>query len=174
MNGLTGDLYAQELQAQFVLTQAMNFHDQFWREKARNQSFIFAYHNTSYFHKVAKIKSSSKTILFLQNGPTRIENPADIEAHMLGYFHNIFGVENAGIQNDLIASNIPLLVTEVDNIFFLTKVPLLEEIKTVVFDLNGDGAPGPDGFGRHFSSIFWILSRHMWFVLFKIFSIRVT
>ena len=40
LNGLTHDLYAQELQAHLVLTKAMNFHDQFWREKARNQSFI--------------------------------------------------------------------------------------------------------------------------------------
>jgi len=93
--------------------------------------FIFGDRNTSYFHRVAKIKSSSKPILFFKNGPIRIENPADIEAHVLDYFQNIFGVENVCIQNDLIAYNIPLLVMEANNIF-LTKAPLVEEIKTMV------------------------------------------
>ena len=37
----------------------------------------------------------------------------------------------------------------------LTAMPLLEEIKKVVFGLNVDGAPGPDGFGAHFYQYFW-------------------
>jgi len=47
VEGLDADLHAQELQAQLTLTRAMNCQDQFWREKARNQSFIFGDRNTT-------------------------------------------------------------------------------------------------------------------------------
>jgi len=37
----------------------------------------------------------------------------------------------------------------------LTKVSLLEEIKIAIFDLNGDGAPDPNGFSGFFFQLFW-------------------
>jgi len=65
VEGLDADLHGQELQAQMALTRAMNCQDQFWREKARNQSFIYGDRNTDYFHRMARIKSISKPITFL-------------------------------------------------------------------------------------------------------------
>jgi len=37
----------------------------------------------------------------------------------------------------------------------LTAMPLSDEIKNVVFAMNADGAPGPDGFGGFFYQQFW-------------------
>ena len=37
----------------------------------------------------------------------------------------------------------------------LTEVPSADEVKRAVFDLNGDSAPGPDGFSGHFYHYFW-------------------
>jgi len=37
----------------------------------------------------------------------------------------------------------------------LLRFPLSAEIKDAVFALNGDGAPGADGFGGHFYQTFW-------------------
>jgi len=58
------------------------------------------------------------------------------------------------VQNDMLDSVVPCLVSEEDN-HCLLRLPLREEIKGAVFDLNGDGAPGPDGFGGHFYHTFW-------------------
>jgi hypothetical protein len=46
------------------------------------------------------------------------------------------------------------LVTADEN-DMLVRLPLRKEIKDAVFSLNGDGAPGPDGFGGHFYQTFW-------------------
>lgn len=36
----------------------------------------------------------------------------------------------------------------------LTYIPSLEEVKQSVFSMNGDGSPGPDGFGGNFYKFF--------------------
>ncbi|MCI28042.1 RNA-directed DNA polymerase (Reverse transcriptase), partial [Trifolium medium] len=49
---------------------------------------------------------------------------------------------------------IPNLVTDEVNAL-LTMVPSHDEIKTAVFALNKDSAPGPDGFGAFFFQTYW-------------------
>jgi len=81
-----------------------------------------------------------------------LPNP-DIEVHVLNYFHSIFSIDNNCVQNDMLDRTVRCLVYEEDN-HSLLRLPLREEIKGPVFDLNGDGAPGPDGFGGHFYQTF--------------------
>jgi len=50
----------------------MNSQDQFWREKARKQSFIYGDRNTAYFHRMARIKASEKPITPIQDGNTDV------------------------------------------------------------------------------------------------------
>ena len=155
-SGLDSNLHTLELQAQLALTRAMNFQEQFWREKARNQSFIYGDRNTTYFHCVACIKTSSKTISLLLDGNVRITEPMEIEEHVLTYFQNIFGGVNNCIDNVLVAKVIPTLVSMEENAALMA-MTLFDEIKNAVFDMNADGAPGLDGFGGHFFSIFGTL-----------------
>jgi hypothetical protein len=46
----------------------------------------------------------------------------------------------------MIQECVPCLVSLEEN-HSLTSVPTEAEIKTAIFDMNGDGAPGPDGCG---------------------------
>ena len=71
----------------------------------------------------------------------------------MSYFQSIFSVDNNYVTNNMVARLIPNLVTTTEN-DVLCSVPLSSEIKAIVFDLNGDGAPGPDGFGDHFYQTF--------------------
>jgi len=152
--GIDANLHLLQLQAQMTLTRAMNCQDQFWREKARNQSFIHGDRNTAYFHRISRIKSAAKPISFLLNGDVRISDQREIENHVVSYFQGIFATHNDCGTNDLIDKTVPTLVTVEEN-NMLTLMPAVDEIKKAVFDMNADGAPGPDGFGGYFYQHFW-------------------
>jgi len=56
--------------------------------------------------------------------------------------------------NSLVEDVVPKLITDETN-NMLTMLPSREEVKNVVFSLNKDGAPGPDGFGATFFQHYW-------------------
>lgn len=90
----------------------------------------------------------------LKNGDEILNTPDSIEAHVLHYFTNIFATTDTYEENDLPDKLVPHLVTLEDN-KMLTAIPTSDEVKRAVFDLNGDSAPGPDGFPGHFYHCFW-------------------
>lgn len=53
--------------------------------------------------------------------------------------------------NDII-DKVILNIVSVDDNAMLTNLPSKEEVKNAIFSLNGDDAPGPDGFGGYFFS----------------------
>lgn len=150
--GFSNALYTQVLEAQLILTKALNY--QIWREKARDQNVINGDHNTSYFHRVAKFRAAAKPITRLYDGDIVITEPIDIEVHVFNYFTSIFSVDNNCVQNDMLDRCVPCLVSDEDS-HNLLRLPLRNEIKDAVFDLNEDGAPGPDDFGGHFYHTYW-------------------
>lgn len=75
---------------------------------------------------------------------------ADIEAHVLEYFTNIFTSHAQHTSNELPDQFIPSLVTAQNN-----ELPNHEKIKNAVLSLNGDSTAGPDGFSSHFYQTFW-------------------
>jgi len=152
--GFSNALYAQDLNAQLILTKSLNYWDLLWKEKANDQNFINGDRNTSYFHKIAKFRAVTKPITLLYDGDIAITEPTEIEQHVLHYFQSIFSVDNLCVTSNLMANTIPSMVSEEDNNSLMC-LPLREEIKATVFELNGDGAPGPDGFGGHFFQTFW-------------------
>ena len=136
--GFSDQLYLQDLEAQLLLTKALNFQEQIWKEKARDQNFICGDRNTAYIHRVSKIRAATKSISFLQDGENVLTDPVAIEQHIISYFQAIFSMDNNCIQNTLIDETIPLLVSEVDN-QNLQRLPLMAEIKEAVFALNDEG-----------------------------------
>lgn len=64
--GYNDDLMAQEKTAQRVLEDALKIQDWFWQEKAHVNWHIDGDRNTSYFHRVTKIKNTTKLISSLK------------------------------------------------------------------------------------------------------------
>ncbi|CAK8535930.1 unnamed protein product [Lathyrus sativus] len=99
----------------------------FWKAKSRTIWHLKGDRNTTFFHRVSKIKSKLKPISMFKHGD------ADMS---------------------MVDDTIPRLVDDNMNVV-LSQLPSLEEISTNVFALNKDSAPGPNGFGATFFQLFW-------------------
>jgi len=103
-----------------------------------------------FFHVVVKKRNNSSGIYCLRIDNEVTEDPKLIEDHILDFYKNlyvesIFNVPDTSNMEDFIGSYIPELVSSEENMM-LIKCPDFLEIKTIVFNLNGNSAPGPDGF----------------------------
>jgi len=152
--GHSDDLLEQQKKAQFDLQKALDIEESFWQEKSRINWHIHGDRNTSYFHKVTKIKQTTKLISSLRDGDDIITDLELIASHTTNYFKNIFCASSFLLVNSLVEDCIPKLVNDYSN-NILTMTPTDEEIHNAIFSLNGDSAPSPDGFGAIFFKHYW-------------------
>jgi ribonuclease HI len=153
-HGHSDALLLEENLASTALEEALAKEEAFWQEKARLTWHLEGDRNTKFFHRLTKIKHSTKQILSLQDGETVITDQNLISEHIISFYKNLF-CTNSFLQDSLLAEEvIPTLVTEDINAL-MTLLPSHSEIKSAVFALNKDGAPGPDGFGAFFFQHYW-------------------
>lgn len=112
------------------------------------------YRNTGFFHRVSKIINVSKQLSILRQGDTILEDTADLETHVTGYFGNLYASNNSCTDNGIVERVIPSLVTDEDN-KMLTDLPSMDEVKEAVFSMDGNSVAGPDGFGGCILKAFW-------------------
>jgi hypothetical protein len=87
-------------------------------------------------------------------------DPQRISYHIVTYYNNLFSSSNTVLQDQLLVEeDIPKLIDETTN-NLLIMIPSLAEVKKVVFDLNHDGVPGPDGFHACLFQTFWDIIQH--------------
>ncbi|PNX72820.1 ribonuclease H, partial [Trifolium pratense] len=153
-NGHSDALLEEEKEAHRLYEDALTRQEVFWQEKARLNWHLEGDRNTKYFHRMAKIKTSSKLITSLQVGENVLTDQSQIAEHIVNYYKSLF-CTNTVLQEQLLAQEvIPNLITDDINVV-LTLLPSHQEVKAAVFALNKDSAPGPDGFGAFFFQHFW-------------------
>jgi hypothetical protein len=154
VRGHNDTLLQEEKTASANLEDALSKQEAFWQEKARLTWHLEGDRNTKYFHRLAKIKTSTKHITSLQDGETIITDQNRISDHVVNFYKNLF-CANVVLQDSVLAEDvIPSLVND-DTNAILTMLPSHSEIKAAVFALNKDSAPGPDGFGAFFFQNYW-------------------
>lgn len=152
--GHSDELQVVEQQAQISLQQALSFEETFWKEKSRLRWFNEGDRNTSFFHKVTRLRNAAKQMSILKRGDTILDSPAEIEEHVLDFYSTLYASDNKCAPSYWIGKVIPSLVSPTNNAM-LTNLPSPEEIRNAVFSMNGSGAPGPDGVGGSFYQAFW-------------------
>jgi hypothetical protein len=147
--GASDSLMEHQKAAQVTLENSLNIEEEFWREKSKVVWHSDGDRNTKYFHRLTKIKNTSKLINSLMNGDSIVTDPKQISSHITEHFKNIFST-NIVVQdlqvNNLIEDSIPHLISDELN-SMLTRLPSSSEVQEAVLAMNKDGAPGPDGFG---------------------------
>lgn len=82
---------SQEKQAYLVLEQTLAYEEAFWKENSKIKWDVEGDRNTSYFHKLAKVKKATKGISSLRVRDTFfLTNQMDISNHVVVHFNNLF------------------------------------------------------------------------------------
>ena len=137
----------------------------FWKQKSREKWLEEGDRNTKFFHNSTLINRAKNKISSIKTQDGSItENPTEIAATFVNHFQSLlnnFEGSNRMAQSRMLEV-IPKIINKEDN-KALNKPITLEEVRKVVFDLNPDKSPGPDGFQAFFYQKCWdIIGTELW------------
>ncbi|KAK2424165.1 hypothetical protein QL285_034553 [Trifolium repens] len=104
-NGHTDALLLDEKIASNLYEDALNKQEVFWQERASLNWHLEGDRNTKYFHRLAKIKTSTKAITSLLDGEHVITDQSQIAEHVIDYYKNLFCTNNV-LQDSLLAEDV--------------------------------------------------------------------
>ena len=123
-----------------------------WRQKSRELWLKEGDKNTGYFHKMANAHRRRNCLGKISINGKMLEKEAEIKVEMVDAFKNLLSTpsEWRPFLPDLSFNEIGI-----EDASKLEEVFSEEEIWTAISGLNGDKAPGPDGFPMAFWSFSW-------------------
>ncbi|KAI0503566.1 hypothetical protein KFK09_014500 [Dendrobium nobile] len=126
----------------------------FWKQKAAAKHLVEGNNNTKYFHSLVNKKCSINYIhkIARANG-SFTKDKDEISSMAVNFFHSHLNKAFIPYTN-VDPSIIPNVITFEDNAN-LSKVPLMEEIKGILFNMKVDSAAGPDGYTTKFFQTTW-------------------
>ncbi|XP_075108822.1 uncharacterized protein LOC142180675 [Nicotiana tabacum] len=141
-----------KVQAEMIKYLALE--EQFWRQKAGMAWFKDGDRNTRFFHAQVNGRRKRLKLTRIQDSLGNwVEEDDQIAAEAVKFYHEQFR-EDTIPTNFHIIDHIPSMVTMEQN-EKLNNNPTREEIKHVVFGLNGDSTGGIDGFTGLFYQSCW-------------------
>ncbi|GAU46447.1 hypothetical protein TSUD_402140 [Trifolium subterraneum] len=158
-SGHTNTLMNMENQAKIDLDTTLNLQVMFWQEKSMINWHLEGDRNTSFFHRVTKIRNKTKILSSLRIGEIIITDPQVIASHVVDHFKSIFCI-NPSLQANNLINDVILSLLDEDVNHMLTLMPSDLEIHEAVFSMNKNSAPGPDGFGAFFFQSYWEIIKH--------------
>ena len=123
-----------------------------WRQKSRELWLKEGDKNTGYFHKMANAHRRRNCLGKISINGKMLEKEAEIKVEMVDAFKNLLSAPSEWRPSlpDLSFNEIGI-----EDASKLEEVFSEEEIWTAISGLNGDKAPGPDGFPMAFWSFSW-------------------
>ena len=123
-----------------------------WRQKSRVIWLKEGDKNTKYFHKVANSHRRHNSIRNLSIHGVLTSDQEAIKAEVLGFYQHLY-IEDTNCRPFLDGLSFSLISPE--EAAWLERPFEEEEISNVVSNMNGDKAPGPDGFPMSFYHACW-------------------
>ncbi|KAI8572120.1 hypothetical protein RHMOL_Rhmol01G0173700 [Rhododendron molle] len=131
--------------------------EEFKKQKSRVQWLSLGDHNTRFFHqKMATNRLRNKILSITDTRGVRLEDPKEVKQVILGYFQGLLGTAfpSTGNFSSELRSVIRNKVSTDMQESLIHAVTALE-IRTALFSINGDKAPGPDGYNAKFYQSNW-------------------
>ncbi|PON59864.1 hypothetical protein TorRG33x02_286660 [Trema orientale] len=150
VEGFSEEIFREEADALATLDNALTLHDSFLRDKCRIRWLERGDCNSSFNHTTLKRYKVNKPLSSLINND---EIVTDLGHIAVDFYASLFFKPNHSPSDfSIIREHVPTLVTQQDNACLLS-LPLEQEIRNIVFDMDPSSAPGPDGYtGRFFHS----------------------
>ncbi|XP_059068466.1 uncharacterized protein LOC131858981 [Cryptomeria japonica] len=144
-HGLGGKVLDEIRSLRSELDEILAREEVYWRQKSRELWLADGDKNTNFFHASTKMKRVRSRISCIQDSQGNILlDDEDVSREAVKFFKNLLSSKNIDVSNN-IPSFIPSLVSPEDNKMLMSLFSL-DEVKRVVFAMNPDKAPGPDGF----------------------------
>jgi hypothetical protein len=138
-----------------------------WYQRAKVKELLEGDSSTKYFQMIATGKFRKNRIFQMRNGVRMLYDEGELKSHITGYYKNLFGppestsfILDEDLRDDIIQ------VTQDEN-EKLTQSFLEDEVKAVVFSMEHNKAPGPDGFPAEFYQICWDVIKDDLMALFR-------
>ncbi|XP_019181382.1 PREDICTED: uncharacterized protein LOC109176404 [Ipomoea nil] len=127
--------------------------DVFWRQKAKQHWLRGADANTKYYHRYASARKKKNSVSKLLNENGVWVEGQDMNNVVINYFNTIFATSNPVCEDSLFDEFGPRVTTD-QNEALLCPYDVAE-VKTALFAMYPDKAPGPDGMNPGFYQRFW-------------------
>jgi hypothetical protein len=147
----------KEQAAQNKTFRAFRHEEEYWRLKSRSLWLKAGDRNTSYFHRQCRARLSQNHISEIASSDGTIHKGFEqLKEAAEKHFQSLYKEEDSDCEETIsdYLSHIPSLVSRDDNAD-LMKLFTEEEICNVIWSMEPDKAPGPDGFSIHFYRACW-------------------
>ena len=114
-----------------------------WKQRSRCRWLKEGDKNTKFSHSLASTRMRDNRINHLMVNGNRVQDREGITNHIIGFFGNLFS-KNERCKPSLDNLQNPTISEE--NAKWLEEEFKEEEVKTAIFSLASEKAPGPDGF----------------------------
>jgi hypothetical protein len=134
---------------------------------SQNQELLEGDSNTKYFYLLANGKHRKTRIYQLQDGNKTITGDKELKKYITSYYSSLFGPpqESNFHPDETHKDDIPQ-ITDEENENLIQ--PFTESgIKTTIFQMEHNKAPGPDGLPAIFYQVFWELIKYDLLTLFN-------
>jgi hypothetical protein len=138
-----------------------------WYQRAKVKHLLEGDANTKYYHLLANGRHRKTRIFQAEDGDSILTSDAQLKEHITSYYKNMFGPSEDSLLSldESRIEDIPH-VSDLEN-EFLTEPFMQEEVRTTIFQMEHNKAPGPDGFPPEFYQVFWGLIKDDLMALFS-------
>jgi hypothetical protein len=140
-----------------------------WRQKSRALWLKERDKNTKFFHRVANSHRKFNQVNSLKINGEISKNLAEIQEHIVQFYNNMY-FENCSWRPRV--DGLSFLSIDEDESIWLERDFEEKEVWDVIRELNGDKAPGPDGFTMAFFQKCWDILKYDIMAVFAEFHSR--
>ncbi|CAN1339977.1 hypothetical protein LINPERPRIM_LOCUS38700 [Linum perenne] len=152
------DLIPKEQAAISELLSLQKAEESFLKQKSRVKDVTDGDQNTRYFHLSSKVRTTYNTIRHITTSTGKVlTDPDEIVGKFVGFYKSLLGTEDAAVSHPSVSELKSILngSRTTEKGFDIYKFCTKDEVRRVMFHMDGARTPGPDGYSTNFYKSTW-------------------